>query len=383
MGQRKSYFNTTLTRQEAYNERQSGHDSQHQTQQQPLRGNVQPAQEGQQAPTPTSQEPVHPKLRGEPQILGVVGDPGMNRDSGGSARFGDRVLWTFRDTNFCYPDGSIAEFPMMSSTASWCDLGPNGQCQVGQCQGEPTKTNVMKMYGRNPGEQSFYRQLPHICEAPAGNRKDGSRVALWPDQPPLVTSTSGHGKVVGYTWVKQAAMNMAMTPLIKHPAVILYKCEYDPGQARKDRDALPEVSIVKEEFWKAGEIPYGHYGSLLHDGVAYLYAQVGEHGPIALARCPASSVEHRSKYEYWVNGGWTKDMPKLDQEGIEVPNASAKGQGTYFWNKHWNCFVWIGGPIFPGADVHICTAPRPEGPWTEPQCIWKGKCSLTVLRSSR
>jgi len=260
---------------------------------------------------------------------------------------------------------------MISSTASWCDLGPNGECQVGQCQGDPVKTTVLRLYGRNATDQSFFPQISHVCEAPHGMKKDGSRVALWPDQPPLVTSAPGHGKIVGYTWIKKAHMNMAMTPLTKNPATVLYKCEYNPGHV-KDRDALPEVSVVKEEFWKEGEIPYGHFGNVIHDGIAYLYAQISEHGPVALAKCPADAVEHRSKYEFWVNGQWTRDMPKPDSQGIEVPNATAKGQGTYFFNKHWNCFVWIGGPIFPGADVHICTAPRAEGPWTEPQCIWKG-----------
>ena len=356
----------------ALNKKDGQQPEQHHTQQQPLGGEQQAPQQHQQQPTPTNTEPVHPKLKGEPCILGLVGDPGLNRDSGGSTRFGDRVLWTYRDTNLCNPDGSIMQWSMMSSTASWCDIGPNGECQVDQCQGDPIKTNVMRLYGRNATDQSFFPAPSHMCEAPAGMKKDGSRVALWPDQPPLVTSAPGHGKITAYTWVKQAHMNMSMTPLTKHPASVLYKTEYDPSRGQKDRDALPKVSIVKEDFWKEGELPYGTHGTIIKDGIAYLYTQISEHGPVALAKCPADAVEHRSKYEFFVNGNWTRDVPKPDTPGLEIPNCSAKGQSTYYWNNHWNCFVCIGGPIFPGADVHICTAPAAEGPWTEPQCIWKG-----------
>jgi hypothetical protein len=153
---------------------------------------------------------------------------------------------------------------------------------------------------------------------------------------------------------------------------MLYRLDCETSTAQADKDALPKVSIVNEEFWREGEISYGSYGTLIHDDVAYLFAQVGEHGPIALARCSPTSLEDRSRFEYFVSGTWTKDIPHPGHTGIEIENAGAKGQGTFFHNRHWGCFVWIGGDIFPGAECHISTAPRAEGPWTEPFNFWTG-----------
>ena len=311
--------------------------------------------------------PPEIRLKCEPRILGLVGDPGMNRDSGGSALFGDRVLWTYRDTNFRYPDGRVCEFPMMSSTASWTDPAHHLDSKK-----KGLEDHVLMQYGRNPGDKSFYPQVPHICDSPGGMCKDGSRVALWPDQPPLVVPSSGKGRITAYTWIRRAHMDMSMKVLTKYPPTMLYRLDCETSTAQADKDALPKVSIVNEEFWREGEISYGSYGTLIHDDVAYLFAQVGEHGPIALARCSPTSLEDRSRFEYFVSGTWTKDIPHPGHTGIEIENAGAKGQGTFFHNRHWGCFVWIGGDIFPGAECHISTAPRAEGPWTEPFNFWTG-----------
>lgn len=67
-------------------------------------------------------------------------------------------------------------------------------------------------------------------------------------------------------------------------------------------------------------------------------------------------------------------MPRLgSSEGIEIPHANAGGQGTYYFSHHWNSFVWIGGDIFPGAETYICTAPEPQGPWTQAVQFYKGE----------
>lgn len=235
-------------------------------------------------------------------------------------------------------------------------------------------TLVLRQYGSNSTDQSYYKQVHHICEPPGG-LCEGGRVALWPDQPPLVTSRPGDSHVTAYAWILRFRMNSMMTPLEKHFPTMLYRSDYDTKRAKNHREELPKVTIVDEDFWKAGEIPFGNVGNVVKDGIAYLYGAVGEHGKqeqIALARCPADAVEKRSKYEYWVNGQWTRDVPKHDTPGIAIENVSAGGQGTYFWNRFWNSFVWIGGNRFPGARCYICTAPQPQGPWTQPKDFWNG-----------
>lgn len=323
-------------------------------------------------PTHQPDQPVIPKVKGEPQLLGLVGDPSLNRDSGGSVRFGNRILWTYRDTQLCNPDGSVRMFPIISSTASWSDYnstksGPALQPTQG---GDPLKTLVLQQYGKNSESQSFFPALPHICSAPAGNKNDGTRIALWPDQPPLVTEETPQGKITAYAFIKQSHIGHDLSVKTLHPATILYRLDHHPSSHHHN---LPQVSIISETFWQEKEIPYGVYGTLLHpeNGYIYLYAQSTQH-QISLARVPTSHIHSRAHYEFYLHHAWSSEMPRLEQSGIEIPHASAGGQGTYFWHEKWACFVWMGGDAFPGAEMYVTTAPRPEGPWLRPERFYTG-----------
>jgi hypothetical protein len=108
-----------------------------------------------------------------------------------------------------------------------------------------------------------------------------------------------------------------------------------------DRNALPTTTVVNENFWPHNSIPYGTYGSVAQDGIAYLFGKPSN-GHIALAKVPVHSVEDISKYEFWVNGAWTSTMPGLNDTGVIIPNVSAGGQGTYYFSEIWNKWVWIG-----------------------------------------
>jgi hypothetical protein len=50
--------------------------------------------------------PVVPELKAATP-LGILNDPQLNRDSCNSIMFGDRALWTCRDTQYFASDGSI------------------------------------------------------------------------------------------------------------------------------------------------------------------------------------------------------------------------------------------------------------------------------------
>ncbi|KAL9529254.1 hypothetical protein SMMN14_06893 [Sphaerulina musiva] len=349
--------------------------------QQPYRTN--PSNEPAQHPPPAqgSDQPVHaspgsgpiiPKVKREPEILGLVGDPSLNRDSGGSVRFGDRVLWTYRDTQLCNHNGSVNMLPIITSTASWSDYDANGGPKLEPvAQSNRMKSVVLRQYGKNSHSESFFPSPGrHLCASPAGNRDDGTRIALWPNQPPLVTSETSDGNITAYTWVPQCHINSNLGVETENPATILYKTEHHPSRFHS-RDSLPKTTVVHEHFWKQGEIAYGAYGTLLHNNYIYLWGQ-WDH-KTSLARVPPSHVENRDAYEYWVHGQWTRTMPRLgSSDGIEIPHANAGGQGTYYFSHHWNSFVWIGGDIFPGAETYICTAPEPQGPWTQAVQFYKG-----------
>lgn len=108
-----------------------------------------------------------------------------------------------------------------------------------------------------------------------------------------------------------------------------------------DLNALPTVCLVSEDFWLYGSIPYGAYGNVIKDGVAYLFGKPAN-GVISLAKVPVESIENKSKYHYWVNGAWTSTMPRIGDANISIPNVSAGGQGTYYFSIYWNKWVWIG-----------------------------------------
>jgi hypothetical protein len=182
--------------------------------------------------------------------------------------------------------------------------------------------------------------------------KDGSRRAIWPDSPPLVTSISESGKVSAYTWVRRTHIRSDLSEITRNPATTLYHIRYEPCS---DKAALPYSNVVDGYFWRANEMPFGVYGNVIKDGIAYLFGQAN--GMTAVARVLVGSIEVKSQYEYWVNGEWTRSKPSINDRSIDIPNANAGGQGTYYYSEPWQSFVWIGGSIFPGAEYvhHYCT----------------------------
>jgi hypothetical protein len=122
---------------------------------------------------------VKPKVKGEPQLIGVVSDPRLNRDSGCSVRLGSRVLWVYRDTQFTNPDGSVRNLPIICNTASWSDYHPNGQpvLQSIHPQADAFRETALYQYGGPMSDESFFSLKHYDCH-PAGNRDDGTRICI-------------------------------------------------------------------------------------------------------------------------------------------------------------------------------------------------------------
>lgn len=185
----------------------------------------------------------------------------------------------------------------------------------------------------------------------------------------MITSTSRYGGVTGYTWIRTSHIRSDLSTVTENPNSILYKVNYRP-RFYGDRNALPQVSVVDEFFWKEGEIAFGNYGNVVKDGIAYLYGQA--EGITSLAKVPSNQVENKAAYQYWVDGEWTMTMPAIGQPGINITNSNAGGQGTYYYSDHWQSYVWVGGGLYPGSDMFITTAPNPTGPWITPQHFYTG-----------
>lgn len=328
------------------------------------------------AATNKASTPVVPKLKSA-QVLGLASDSRYNRDSCGSTTFGNRTLWTCRDTQLFHDDGTVRTIPIMASTASWSDFhssSGNPALLKPPPSYDPVKTPILNQYGDNNVSQAFFPILDGMCAPPAGACTDRTRWAIWPNLPPLVTNSNpSSGHATGYTWIPAAHLNPDLSPVKPNAATILYRTDYAPSS---NPHQLPHVTAISPDFWKEDEIPYGTFGTLTHNSFAFLYANT-QNNTAALARVPISSIEDKSTYQYYVNQKWTSTRPTLADLAnpalkIAIPNANAGAQGTYYFSKVWNSFVWIGGNKYLGANLYITTAPTPKGPWTVPTLFFTG-----------
>lgn len=304
------------------------------------------------APSSKKRDTVNPVVKGTPQVIGILAGPSLNRDSCGSSLFGDRALWVCRDTQH-YDANGIPNLPLFTSSASWTNLDAGGGSQL-------------NMYGDNE-DKSFYPLVPGNCDDnQAGTCSDGTRYPLWANAPPLVTSSDSSATITAYTWIVNSHIS-GLSDLIQHPSVSLHRTTYTVGDS-----ALPKVELINSAFWAENEIPFGTYGGVVREGLVHIWAQ-GTEGSVNVARVPVANVEDKSKYEYYVGGDWTNAQPALGNDAATIENASAGGQGTYYFSNPWSSYVWIGQPSNSvSADFYITTAPAPEGPWAKPVHFYSG-----------
>ncbi|KAK5636484.1 hypothetical protein RRF57_012196 [Xylaria bambusicola] len=300
-------------------------------------------------------------------VVGNVADPAINRDSCGSSRQP-------------FDSNGVPTLPIWASSASWSNINADG-------------TPDLLQYGGGGSRDPYFFYTDDECNTnSAGSCPDGSRYALWPDSPPLVTSTDNN-VVTAYTWIRKSRISQRCGPSAVNstvtlidfsfstpdpdPATSLYKMTYSLDNP--DRNALPAVSLVDENFWLYGGIPYGAYGSVIKDGTAYLFGKPSN-GIVALAKVPAGSIEDKSQYQYWINGAWTSGLPGLNDTNVNIPNVSAGGQGTYYFSDFWNKWVWIGqAGISVSADYFITTADSITGPWESSVNFYSGETGTYPL----
>lgn len=123
-------------------------------------------------------------------VIGNVADPAINRDSCGSTRVSDRAFWTCRDSQ-PFDSNGAPTLPLWATSASWSNINADG-------------TPDLLQYGGGGSRDPYFPYTAGECNTnSAGSCADGSRYAIWPDSPPLVTSTNGN-VVTAYTWIRKA-----------------------------------------------------------------------------------------------------------------------------------------------------------------------------------
>lgn len=312
---------------------------------------------------------VDPVVKGTPQVLGLVSDPSLNRDSCGSVNVNGRLLWTCRDTqqnnDLGLPDVNI----IGSSTASWSDLNFDGTPKMDLMAESPNGFGNL-MQAVDPGQPYFAYPTGECETSPAGSCDDGTRWVLWPDSPPMATGfTDINGNYPAYTWVRQSHIDGDLTELNPDPPTALYRIDFP---ADSTDNATPPITKVNDAIWGDQEISYGSYGNVVRNGTAYLYAKPTS-GQVALAKVSTGSIEDSSQYQFWVNGAWSTTKPAVGDNNYDT-HATAGGQGTFYYSDVWSSYVWIGqGSMSVSADFYVTTSPQPQGPWTEPKLIYSGE----------
>ena len=317
-------------------------------------------------------------------LVGVAIDGNLQRDSGltVSQLIGGRALWIYRDTQVLTNqslsllfNGTFSAF--LSSSASWSDES-NGEPRIDAI---PADQGQKEVTGHYPGQLTQYGDNTDVLytvqpdECPEnGACNDNTRFVIWPDSPPLVTSTGDNGTVTMYQFIRDAHITDSLGVVDSEPPGALYKLTYNPDKATSNPNLLPTSSIVQEYFWPHAQFSYGVYGGLVgkQDGKLYLWGQSYENH-LALARVCTDTVEDQSTYEYYYNNGtWSSTAPTSVNDTSVYITAGAGGQGTYLWSEYFDSYLWLGqGLGLEGgvADLYAATAPAPEGPWTTAQIV--------------
>jgi hypothetical protein len=280
--------------------------------------------------TPSHQDSRPPRLRLVREV-GALSQPASvtARDVGASALVGGRLLWAFGDT-------------LLKSPAE---------------DGERLRSNTAALGGtRDPlrleepldSRGAPSPLLPFTDEEQRYNDDSGrpdERIALWP------------GSVVGDG---QSGALVFYSKLFVHPGELNYE-QIGVGLARVDA----RETVAKRDpglIFRAPE-PAFDSGALVVGADVYVYGCTPDGSldfPCLVARAPLARAGDRAAYRFWDGDDWTSEL------GAAKPVLRGPSSGlTVSRNAHIGQYLAVYSEIFSNR-VLVRTAPRPEGPWSEP-----------------
>lgn len=282
------------------------------------------------------------------------------RDAGNSGRVGDRIIWIFGDT--LTPSG------LRTATAGWS----RGSNPFHLEEAVDDRNSPYDFFPFSTDEQAFndaHAEPPSCCleheSCPRTNRycecppatDCATRIAIWP------------GDIFE---VEEGAA------IVYYDSFIIGSAPYDferlgTGMARfQDGDATSQRILGPDgkplKLFTAGE-PGFTTGLLVKEPsgpMIYLFATTDPvvcKIDVLVARVPLTRAEDRSAYTFWNGSDWIADVsaarPILDDvEG---------GIGSVIWNDYLGRYLsGTSGLCTGGSKFYMRTAPRPEGPWSEP-----------------
>ena len=269
--------------------------------------------------------------------LGALSKPGVvtARDGGAAALIGGQMLWTFGDSLMTVTgaDG----FTYRSSTAAWGAPGARALSEALDATGAP------------------FQLLPYSADEATYNHANGpmERYALWPGS--VTSAPDGGGAWIFYQ------------RLMVHPGALNYEAldvglaRLAPGSTVAARDPSPLFAAPTPAFALGGVVN-------ADDGFLYLYGCDSVSGQLdsvcRVGRADAGDAADATAWHAWDGTAWTADLTRA-----AVVLHGPPGDLSVSFNQYLGAFIAVYSGIF-SDDVWLRSAPRPEGPWSEPRKLF-------------
>jgi hypothetical protein len=294
------------------------------------------------------------------------------RDAGNSGRVGDHIIWIFGDT--LTPSG------LRTATAGWS----RGNNPFRLEEAVDRRNSPYAFFPFSEEEQAFneaHAEPPECCleyeSCPPENRycecspatDCATRIAIWPGD---VFEVSPGEAIVYYD------------------SFIIGSAPYDFERLGTGLARFAEGDFVSQRILAADEKPMKVFtarepgfttGALVQEETGptiYLYATTDPvvcKIDVLIARVPLAQAADRNAYTFWNGSGWVEDLPAAQPILDDVEG----GIGSVMWNEYLGSYLsGTSGLCTGGSKFFMRTAPRPEGPWSEPV-----KIDLAQLAATR
>lgn len=315
--------------------------------------------------TPRRNAPFVPTIAAvEPLPDFTTNAVGQGRDAGNSALIGDRVIWLFGDT-------FVGDDELLCATAAWSlPARPTELSEDVDEAGRP-----YQLYPFSSEEAAFnltHAEPPPCCRLhTACPLRDpycrcppsvdcAQRIALWPGD--LVVR--GPDRAIGlYEKVLAGVAPYDFT----HLGTGLAELRADGTVARRltGPDGLPLMLFDRDQpnFLNAVVASV--------DGAPHVFAYAlrRRHSclvDVLVARAPAAAMERRDAWRFHDGSGWSGDL----QHARPILSKIEGGLGSVAWNEYLGAYISGTSSICTGGTRFLVrTAPKPEGPWSEPAVI--------------
>jgi Domain of unknown function (DUF4185) len=280
-----------------------------------------------------------------------------NGDAGNSGRIGSRVLWFFGDT--------FTNSALRSNTGAWGRRVDPRNLTEG-VDGSNTAVQFVPYTADELAFNAAHANPPSCCLNHTGCSGNpycncppatdcAQRYALWPGDVIELGDRSGF---VYYTKLITGYASFDF----RNQGMGIARFEDGSPTAVRDTDGSGNPVLIFQP-------PEPNFASGLvvnEPDQPYVYVYAGVNGgfcgiQVLSGRVPRSQAGDRTAYRFWDGTGWNPSLGAA----VPVATTAANGLGSVAWNAYLGKYVAVmSGICTGGTNLHVRTAPRPEGPWS-------------------